>query len=83
MTIAACVERELAAVDIPWDLAPLPDPPLMSATEQAVEATIDALSYRLVLCEALDRLRDLTLQNDRLRTENTELRARLRGPAPC
>lgn len=69
---------ELLEQDICWGLRPLPDPAPMLPTEQAVEATVDALAYRLLACEALDKLHTLASQLDRERELNGRLRDDLR-----
>jgi hypothetical protein len=66
METTPCV-RELTVDEIQWDLTPLPEPPPMTATDQVVEATVDALSYRLLAFEAIDQLRELTLRLERER----------------
>lgn len=75
-TITRPAVRELLDSDIRWDLGPLPEPAPMSPTEQAVEAAIDALCYRLIVLESFDRIRQLTLQLDRARDVNRRNRER-------
>ena len=64
--------------EITWDLGPVPDPPPMSVEEQVVEAIADALSYRLLVLEAFDQLREKTLECDRLREQLTQMRREMR-----
>lgn len=71
----APVARELHVDEINWTLTPPPAPPAMSRDEMIVEAAIDSLSYRLLVCEALDQLHKLTGQIAHLRESNQQLRA--------
>ena len=68
------VERELYADEINWELGPVPEPPPMTQSDQAVEAIVDALAYRLLACEAMDALRTVTIDRDRAREEIGRLR---------
>jgi hypothetical protein len=80
-TIAVPVAHELLDTEINWELQP-GEPASIEAPQDAADiltdAVIDALSYRLLACEALDRIRLLTLQLDRAQSQIAELRARLR-----
>jgi hypothetical protein len=76
-----CV-RELTVDEIEWELRPLPEPPPMTATDQVVEATIDALSYRLLALEAIDQLHTLTSRVDRANEEIRRLHEQPRALAP-
>ena len=74
LAVAVPVDRDLNVDEVCWELQPLPEPAPMPASEMIVEVTIDALSFRLLAVEALDALRALTLQLDRAREDNRQLR---------
>lgn len=73
-TIAQPVARELTASEICWELAPLPVPQPMAPDDLIAEISIEALSYRLLAVEAIDRVRTLTLRLDRARSEQRAAR---------
>ena len=78
-SIAEPIARELLDSDICWDLRPLPEPAPMSGDEMVTESIIDGLAFRLLAVEAIDALRTVTLERDRLRAELIRLREAARA----
>jgi hypothetical protein len=79
MSAVQRIDRDLLDSEINWELTPLPAPEPMPQVEMLTEAIVDALSYRLIVCEALDALRKVTIERDRAREENIRFREAARA----